>query len=111
MARPFADVLRDLAAGQVYDDLTSSLGEIVTAVLETRKAGEMTLKIKVKPNGEGSVVVAAEMKNKVPEPAKGETLFFATSSGSLLRNDPRQAAFDLREVKPASSELKEAVNA
>lgn len=110
MSRPFADVVRELSGGRVYDDLTTMLGEVVTAVMETGKAGEVTLKIAVKPNGEGSVRVLADAKNKVPTPPLGETIFFATSAGSLIRNDPRQPELPLREVKTEQAPLKEASN-
>ena len=110
MSRPIADVIKELSSGQVYDDLTTKLGEIVTAVLETRKQGELSVKLTVKPNGDGSVRVNADVKQKVPEPARGETLFFATSSGSLIRNDPRQAEFALRDVKEDPRPLKEVSN-
>lgn len=109
MARQFADVLRDLSAGQTYDELTAALGEIVEAVTATRKAGSLTLKIDVKPNGENSVRVVDEIKTKVPQPTRGETLFFTTSSGSLIRNDPRQADLPLRDVK-ADAPLREVAN-
>lgn len=110
MARAFADVVRELSSGQVYDDLTTKLGEVVTAVLETRKAGELGIKLSIKPNGDGSVRVIADVKQKVPEPPRGETLFFATSSGSLVRNDPRQTELQLREIAAETKPLKEAVN-
>lgn len=110
MSRPFADVVRELAAGKVYEDLTTQLGEVVTAVLETGKVGELSLKLSIKPNGEGSVRVLSDVKQKVPTPVVGETLFFATSSGSLIRNDPRQSELPLREVKQEAAALKEAVN-
>ena len=110
MSRPFADVVRELASGKIYDDLTTQLGEVVTGVLETGKVGELSLKLSIKPNGEGSVVVAADVKQKVPAPTVGTTLFFATSSGSLIRNDPRQTEMPLREVKEEPRPLKDAVN-
>jgi hypothetical protein len=110
MSRPFADVIRELSGGQIYEDLTTKLGEIVTGVLETRKQGEISLKLTVKPNGDGSVRVISDVKQKVPEPPRGDTLFFATSSGSLIRNDPRQSELALREVKDEVRPLKEAVN-
>lgn len=107
MARPFADVLRDLSAGKTYDDLTAGLAELVDAVMTTRKAGELSLKLSVRPNGENSVRVCDDIKVKVPQPARGETLFFTTSSGSLLRNDPRQPDLPLRDVSAPASPLKE----
>lgn len=101
MARPFADVLRELGSGTTYDELTVKLGEVVEAVLATRKIGEISIKLRVKPNGDAGVIVADEIKTKVPEPARGETVFFATSGGSLVRQDPRQQDLPLRRVEAA----------
>lgn len=101
MARPFADVLRELGGGNTYDELTARLAEVVDAVAATRKVGEISIKLKVKPNGEAGVIVADEIKTKVPEPARGETVFFVTSGGSLVRQDPRQQDLPLRRVDAA----------
>lgn len=109
MARPFADVLRDLSGGQTYEELGSRLTEIVQAVMEHRKGGELVIKLKVKPNGESSVMITDEIKSKVPEGARGETLFFATMGGSLVREDPRQEKLPLRSVPAAHPEPAEAV--
>jgi hypothetical protein len=111
MSRPFADVVRDLAGGKIYEDLGTQLGEIVSAVLETGKAGALSLSLSIKPNSEGSVLVTAAVKQKIPEPTTGSTLFFATTTGSLLRNDPRQGEMNLRDVKAEDKPLREAVNA
>lgn len=100
MARPFADVLRELGSGNTYDDLTAKLAEVVEAVTETRKAGEISIKLKVKPNGD-TVIIADEIKTKIPEPTRGETVFFVTSGGSLVRQDPRQENLPLRRVEAA----------
>lgn len=108
MSRAFADVIRELCGGKVYEDLTTQLGEVVTAVMETGKVGELSLKLSIKSNGEGSVRVLADVKQKVPAPTLGETLFFATTTGSLIRNDPRQPELPLREVKVEQAPLKEA---
>lgn len=110
MSRPFADVVRDLAGGRIYEDLGTQLGETVSAVLETGKVGELSLKLTIKPNSEGSVLVTAAVKQKIPEPTLGSTLFFATTTGSLLRNDPRQTEMQLREVPADDKPLREAVN-
>lgn len=110
MSRPFADVVRDLAGGKIYEDLGTQLGEIVSAVLETGKAGALSLSLSIKPNSEGSVLVTASVKQKIPEPTTGSTLFFATTTGSLLRNDPRQSEMNLRDVKVEEKPLREAVN-
>ena len=101
MARQFADVLRDLGGGATYDELTARLAEVVEAVTTTRKIGEISIKLKVKPNGDSGVIVADEIKSKVPEPARGDTVFFVTAGGSLVRQDPRQQDLPLRRVGEA----------
>lgn len=107
MSRAFADVLRDLAGGTTYEELGTRLTEVVQAVMETRKTGSLTIALKVKPNGESSVIITDEIKSKIPEGTRGETLFFATSAGTLVRDDPRQEKLPLRSVpdaKPARAE-------
>lgn len=90
MARLFSDVLADMGRGQTAEELTSRLSEVVQAVSETGKVGGLTLNVKVKPNGDGSVIITDEIKSKVPEGTRPDTLFFTTSDGSLLRTDPKQ---------------------
>ncbi len=101
MARQFADVLRELGGGSTYEDLTAKLAEVVEAVTQTRKVGEISIKIRVKPNGDSGVIVTDEIKTKVPEPTHGDTVFFVTSGGSLVRQDPRQQDLPLRRVEGA----------
>lgn len=97
----FADVLRSLGSGQTYDDLGTKLTEIVQAVMESHKSGELVLKLKIKANGEQSVIITDEIKQRIPEKARGETLFFTTAAGTLMRDDPRQSKLPLRAVEAA----------
>lgn len=104
----FADVLRDLCGGSTYEELGGKLNEIVAAVRETRKVGELSFKLKVKYNGEIGVIIEDEIKAKVPEPSRGTTVFFADDSGNLLRRDPRQPDLPLRSVDTPEQPMKEA---
>lgn len=97
--RPFADVLRDMGQGKTYEQLGLSLAEVVEQVMLTRKAGQLTLKLKVKPNGETSVIITDDIETKIPQPSRGETLFYAAAGGNLVRNDPRQQDLPLRTVE------------
>lgn len=101
MSRPFADVLRDLTGGQTYEELTSALAEVVAAVLDTKKVGTLTLNLKIRPNGDAGVMITDDIKSTVPVLSRGETFFFATSGGSLVRDDPRQEKLPLRQVPAA----------
>lgn len=96
--RPFTDILRELGAGETLDDLTARLAEVVEAVMDTRKSGAITISLTIKPNGDSGVIVAESIKSKVPEKARGDTVFFATSGGSLVRQDPRQKDLPLHSV-------------
>lgn len=99
MARAFNAVLADLSGGRVHESLTDQLSELVTAVLETGKSGKISLEVTVKPNGVGAVLTNAKVKATIPEATAGDTVFFATAGGDLVRNDPRQAEIPLRAVE------------
>jgi len=88
--RPFTDILRDMRKGRVVDAAGDEMARLVRAVLDTNKAGEMTLKLKVKPQGKGdnAVIVSAEVKSKAPQADLPDALFFADLDGDLLREDP-----------------------
>lgn len=107
MSRAFVDVVRQLDGGACYENLTAQLAEIVQGVIATRKMGELSLKLSVKPNGENSVSITESVKLKVPEPPRAQTIFFTTVDGDLLRDDPRQAKLPLRSVDEPARELRE----
>lgn len=90
--RPITDVLRDIRKGRVVDAASDELAEVVQAVLDTAKPGELTLKLKITPQGKGdnAVIVSAEIKSKRPQAKLPDALFFASLDGDLLREDPTQ---------------------
>ena len=99
MTRSVTDVLGDLAGGTTVVELNEALSAVVQAVRETGKVGSLSLSLKVKPNGAAGVIVEDEIKVRVPQVPRGETVFFATGDGSLVRSDPRQAELALRRVE------------
>lgn len=102
-ARPFMDVLREHRAGRTHDDLTDELQKIVAAVTETNKGGSLTLKIDVKPHGDGAVMVLAAVTAKLPRAQGGSAIFFVTPENNLERQDPRQADRPLRAIPTAEA--------
>lgn len=89
----FTDLMRDIRGGDVIDDLTEQFRTLVQRVNETGQAGSLTLTLKVKRASKGSgntLVIADDIKLKLPTGEKGETILFATPDGDLQRNDPRQ---------------------
>jgi hypothetical protein len=104
----FADVLGNLEGGHTFASLNDDLAELVSAVQMHRKPGEISVTLKVTPNGERAVSVTAATKVKMPEPSKGVTTFFTTQAGDLLRRDPNQPELPLRDVSEQPRDLKTA---
>lgn len=98
MARSFADILRDLDGGQTYEALGLGMVDAVQAVVATGKSATITLTLNIAANGPGSVTIADTVKTKLPEAPKAKTMFFATESGNIDRNDPRREGITLRTV-------------
>lgn len=90
--RPFTDILRDIRRGRVVDALTEELAEVVRAVKDTDKAGSLTLKLDIKPQGKDGeqVVLSAKISKSVPMAPLPDAIFFADIEGDLLRDDPNQ---------------------
>jgi uncharacterized protein (DUF849 family) len=97
MKRSFQDVLTDLHDGQVHEQLTETLAEVVQAVMKAKKAGALTLTLHVKTEGGSQAIIKADIKTRLPRPATEATPFYTLKDGGLTREDPRQ--LNLRSVK------------
>lgn len=88
-----------LGHGEFFDQLTDKRLELENAISETGKAGDITIKIKVAPNGQGKRVLTFEpVKIKKPVVPAGSTYVFASQSGQYLENDPEQRELPLKNV-------------
>jgi hypothetical protein len=99
--KPFADVLREIRAGQVADQAATDMQHLVAAVREHGKKGTLTLTITVEPmkGNEDALAVSGDVALKAPKAAPKAAIFFADDDGNLLRDDPRQVALPgLRRV-------------
>lgn len=99
--RPFADWLLEQRQGVLHAELTEALNELVQSVNEHAKAGELTLKIKVKPATKstmGALVVADDVAVKKPVGDRAEALYFVDRHSNLSRENPQQPRLPLREV-------------
>lgn len=110
MAGKFFSTLRDLRAGATLDDLDSAVAEVVAAVKATHKAGEITLKLKIRPAKKVTanyLTVDDEVSTKVPKHDRADTIFFPLADNSLSRNDPSQIQLELRSVTSVDPETGE----
>jgi len=100
--RPFADTLRQIRFGELQEELSEQLNALTKRCTETGRAGELVLKIKLKPGKGGQVEILDDLNVKLPKLERGTSIFFATPEGNLQREDPRQMDIaELREVASA----------
>lgn len=101
--RPFADWLREQSGGDTHEELGEGLHDLISRVRDTGKGGKLTLTVSVKPLKDdlNVLIVTDEIKLSLPEHDRKGSMFYADDDNNLVRNDPRQLAFDsLREVPP-----------
>lgn len=105
--KTFAQLLDALRFGTLGDELDKDMKKLVEACTSTGRAGELTLKVKLKPGKGGQLEVIDDYAVKMPKAEKGTTLMYATPEGNLTRNDPRQLELTgLRTVDSTSGELR-----
>lgn len=90
--RPFAAVLQELARGQVHDELSRKLHDLVDAVTEHGVKGTLTLSMTVAPiaKGDVSVLTVSGTVASKPPTASQTSAFFVDRQGNLSRRDPKQ---------------------
>lgn len=102
----YAATLNQLRNGGAALEASELLSECVNIARETGKAAELTVTIKIKPDGRdsGQYFLEEKIVAKLPKPERGKTLFFGTPEGNLTRENPRQQSLELKSVddpKPA----------
>lgn len=93
--RLFTDVLRDWRNGRLVDRLTDEMAKLTAAVDETGKEGSLTLSIKLKPKTDNRGVIDivelhADVTTKIPRHDLPAQVFFLTTDGDLVKDDPTQ---------------------
>lgn len=99
--RSFVDIISDLDDGQVAEEMTRQLREVVRAARSAQKKASVTLKIDVEPDGK-QFIVNASVKPTIPTPTPGRTMFFANDDGDLRKDNPNQLPLKNVGDKPAT---------
>lgn len=82
-------------------DLDDKMGELTRTVLEIGRSGEIYLKVKLRPSGDGRIKAVEAVTIKLPQYDREERTFFADEKGELSRNNPKQRV--LQMAKPAEA--------
>lgn len=100
--RSATDTLRDIAGGQLVEELGDAIRELNAAIAYTddKKGGSITLKLHIKPAGRGSGALNVGYDVKVAKPSlpRNISIMFGTPEGDMLAQDPKQRTLDLKTV-------------
>jgi len=93
--KTFSTTLGAIRFGELEEELTKQVKQLVQAVQETGRVGTLNLSLKLRPgkNG-GPMEIIDDYKVGMPKPEKGSTLMYPTAEGHLQRQDPRQGELD-----------------
>ncbi|MDN7179061.1 hypothetical protein M0D69_13770 [Caballeronia sp. SEWSISQ10-4 2] len=83
-----------LRFGELHDDLTEALNELVKKVDITQKSGKIVLTLGIKAGKGGQIEISDDLKLTLPKLEKATSILFATPEGNLQRQDPRQKTFE-----------------
>lgn len=97
----FKQALALLRHGDCEDEVNAKLTECLQATMDTGKVSTLTIKLSIKPNGNGVVKVTDDVKATVPKFDRESTVLFTDKNNQLVREDPRQQKLDLQNLNPA----------
>lgn len=87
----FVHMINLLRRGETAEELSEALHNCLNRSRETGKVSEFTVKIKMKPEAGGrQIFITDEIKIRLPEFPREQTILFPTDTNDLQRIDPRQ---------------------
>jgi hypothetical protein len=102
MSKPITDTLRLIASGQLVEEATEKMTELISAIDANGGSGKITLTITVKKaTRAGAMLVTGKCDVTKPKMDVLESMLWATPEGNLVTEDPHQAKLDLRTVPPS----------
>ena len=103
----FSQTLSNLQRGNTIEELDGLLTEALQATQDTGKQSTITVKLTIKPNGNGVYKIIDDVKSTLPKFDKEPTVLFTDRDQQLVREDPRQQKLQLEHIDSAPAELKQ----
>lgn len=94
----FKQALALLRHGDCEDEANAKLTECLQATMDTGKQSTLTIKLTIKPNGNGVVKVTDDIKSTVPKFDREATVLYTDKNNQLVREDPRQQTLNLQNL-------------
>lgn len=90
----FAELIANMSNGAANRQITDALRDVVKAVEETGKAGDVVIKLTIK-HEKARALIVLDVKNKIPREAVLIPPYYYGVNGELLEEDPRQVSMVL----------------
>lgn len=93
------DIMREVDNGAVFLDFVAMYREVLAAVKEHRKKGQVSFVLTIAPLekfGPDAVAVEGDIKFQLPRKSYSSTIRFVDKHNMLVKDDPRQR--DFKEV-------------
>lgn len=96
----FTDFLADFGHGATNQQAGQRIRSLVRACVEHGGKGKMTMTFDVKAGSDGLAEIKASIKTTEPQPGSASATYFATETGALVDEDPKQQSFPAKVLKP-----------
>lgn len=91
---PPPNSIQGFESGSLAHEIRQQLQQVVSAIRSTGKAGGLTLKLSITPQGAHQMRTKASISTNIPQPDRMEELWYDDGDGNLTRRDPRQPTLD-----------------
>lgn len=95
----FTDFLADFGHGATNQQLRERMQSLVRACTEHSGKGKLVLTFDVK-GADGRAEIKASVKTTEPQPGSASATYFATETGALVTQDPKQTSIPARILEP-----------
>lgn len=95
----FTEFLAEFGHGATNQQAGDRMRSLVKACVEHSGKGKLVLTLDVKAS-DGLAEIKATLKTTEPQPGSASATYFATETGALVTEDPKQQTFPAKILKP-----------
>ncbi len=99
--RAFLNIITNHKGGGVITELSAALKQVTAAVQQSGRVGKVTMTMELRPASKGTIgtlIFNTKVKATAPEFEPPSSIFYADADFNLVRDDPNQTTFNLREA-------------
>lgn len=108
--KPIFETLKNIRSGELLDEAAEKFNDLIYAIQQTKKGGDLTIKLRVDPlkSDTDKVLIRGTATTKKPEPEVSADFFYTTDDSNVQTRNPRQQDLNLRDAAQEEGEIKDA---